>query len=62
MATAQAYGVHSEVGQLRQVMVCAPGRRTSASGPRTATRLLFDDVLWVENAMTCPIRRDAVDY
>jgi arginine deiminase len=23
-------GVHSEVGQLRKVMVCAPGGRTSA--------------------------------
>ena len=25
-----AYGVHSEVGQLRKVMVCAPGAHTSA--------------------------------
>ena len=31
MAPAQEvkFGVHSEVGQLRKVMVCAPGRRTS---------------------------------
>ena len=26
MATETKFGVHSEVGQLRKVMVCAPGR------------------------------------
>src|ERR1044072_4327241 len=45
-----AFGVHSEVGQLRKVMVCAPGRAHQRLTPSNCDTLLFDDVLWVENA------------
>ena len=44
------FGVHSEVGQLRKVMVCAPGRAHARLTPSNCDALLFDDVLWVENA------------
>ena len=51
MATpSTAFGVHSEVGQLRKVMVCAPGRAHQRLTPSNCDELLFDDVLWVENA------------
>src|SRR5262245_25730356 len=52
-----AFGVHSEVGQLRKVMVCAPGLAHSRLTPSNCDQLLFDDVLWVENA-----RRDHFDF
>src|SRR5215475_15123551 len=52
-----AYGVHSEVGQLRKVMVCAPGRAHQRLTPSNCDALLFDDVLWVENA-----KRDHFDF
>ena len=51
------YGVHSEVGQLRKVMVCAPASPINASRRPTAMTLLFDDVLWVDNA-----KRDHFDF
>lgn len=51
------YGVHSEVGQLRKVMVCAPGLAHSRLTPGNCDRLLFDDVMWVERA-----RRDHFDF
>ncbi len=51
------YGVHSEVGQLRKVMVCAPGRAHQRLTPSNCDALLFDDVLWVENA-----KRDHFDF
>ena len=44
------YGVHSEVGILRKVMVCAPGLAHSRLTPSNCDSLLFDDVLWVERA------------
>ena len=44
------FGVHSEVGQLRKVMVCAPGRAHQRLTPSNCDDLLFDDVLWVDNA------------
>ena len=47
---AAPFGVHSEVGQLRLVMVCAPGRAHQRLTPSNCDNLLFDDVLWVENA------------
>jgi arginine deiminase len=53
----QQFGVHSEVGQLRKVMVCAPGRAHTRLTPTNCDDLLFDDVLWVENA-----RRDHADF
>lgn len=52
-----AYGVHSEVGQLRKVMVCAPGRAHQRLTPSNCDDLLFDDVLWVDNA-----KRDHFDF
>ena len=51
------FGVHSEVGQLRKVMVCAPGRAHQRLTPRNCDTLLFDDVLWVDNA-----KRDHFDF
>ncbi len=45
-----AYGVYSEVGRLRKVLVCAPGLAQRRLTPTNADDLLFDDVLWVENA------------
>jgi arginine deiminase len=51
------FGVHSEVGQLRKVMVCAPGRAHQRLTPSNCDELLFDDVLWVDNA-----KRDHFDF
>jgi arginine deiminase len=45
-----AYGVHSEVGRLRKVLVCAPGLAHARLTPSNCDDLLFDDVLWVERA------------
>jgi arginine deiminase len=45
-----AYGVHSEVGKLRKVLVCAPGLAQARLTPSNCADLLFDDVLWVEQA------------
>ncbi len=50
-------GVHSEVGQLRKVMVCAPGRAHQRLTPSNCDALLFDDVLWVDVA-----KRDHFDF
>ncbi|MDR3033248.1 MAG: arginine deiminase [Kitasatospora sp.] len=43
-------GVHSEVGRLRKVLVCRPGLAHRRLTPGNAADLLFDDVMWVENA------------
>lgn len=51
------FGVHSEVGQLRKVMVCAPGRAHQRLTPSNCDALLFDDVLWVDVA-----KRDHFDF
>jgi arginine deiminase len=51
------YGVHSEVGILRKVMVCSPGLAHTRLTPTNCDQLLFDDVMWVENA-----RRDHLDF
>ena len=45
-----AFGVHSEVGRLRQVMVHRPGLEHARLTPSNAEELLFDDVLWVTKA------------
>jgi len=50
MEGAPAYGVHSEVGRLRKVLVCAPGLAHRRLTPSNCDSLLFDDVLWVQNA------------
>ncbi|WP_059015933.1 arginine deiminase [Mycobacterium sp. M26] len=52
-----AYGVHSEVGQLHKVLVCSPGLAHERLTPSNCDDLLFDDVLWVQNA-----RRDHYDF
>jgi arginine deiminase len=44
------YGVHSEVGTLRKVMVHRPDRSLQRLTPTNHDDLLFDDVLWVERA------------
>jgi arginine deiminase len=54
---ATTYGVHSEVGALRKVLVCAPGLAHRRLTPTNADSLLFDDVMWVENA-----QRDHADF
>jgi arginine deiminase len=48
--SATSFGVHSEVGQLRKVMVCSPGRAHQRLTPSNFDTLLFDDVLWVDVA------------
>ncbi len=52
-----SYGVYLEVGQLRKVMVCAPGLAHTRLTPTNCDELLFDDVIWVDNA-----RRDHSDF
>src|SRR3954464_15292295 len=44
------YGVHSEVGKLRQVIVHRPDLSLQRLTPSNHDDLLFDDVLWVERA------------
>ncbi len=51
------YGVHSEVGKLHKVLVCSPGLAHERLTPTNCDDLLFDDVLWVQNA-----RRDHFDF
>lgn len=51
------FGVHSEVGQLRKVMVCAPGKAHTRLTPSNKDALLFDEVLWVDAA-----KRDHFDF
>lgn len=51
------YGVYSEVGRLRKVLVCRPGLAHRRLTPTNADGLLFDDVMWVENA-----QRDHLDF
>lgn len=43
-------GVYSESGRLREVIVCAPGKAHRRLTPSNCGELLFDDVLWVEQA------------
>ena len=52
-----SYGVHSEVGRLRKVLVCRPGLAHLRLTPSNNDELLFDDVMWVENA-----QRDHADF
>ncbi|SEH45839.1 arginine deiminase [Mycolicibacterium rutilum] len=57
MSNPTDYGVHSEVGRLRKVLVCSPGLAHERLTPTNCDSLLFDDVLWVQNA-----RRDHFDF
>jgi len=56
-APSSSYGVHSEVGRLRKVLVCAPGLAHRRLTPTNSDDLLFDDVMWVDNA-----QRDHADF
>ncbi|PYY63171.1 arginine deiminase [Curtobacterium sp. MCSS17_011] len=49
-SAAPAFGAFSEVGRLRRVLVCEPGLAHGRLTPSNNDALLFDDVLWVENA------------
>ncbi len=55
--TNASHGVYSEVGALRKVLVCAPGQAHRRLTPSNAADLLFDDVMWVDNA-----QRDHADF
>lgn len=56
-SAAPAFGVHSEVGRLRKVLVCRPGLSHLRLTPTNSDDLLFDDVMWVQMA-----RRDHADF
>jgi arginine deiminase len=56
-SVSSTYGVHSEVGRLRKVLVCRPGLAHRRLTPSNNDELLFDDVMWVENA-----QRDHADF
>ena len=51
------FGAHSEVGKLRTVMVCRPGLAHQRLTPGNRHELLFDDLLWVNEA-----RKDHHDF
>ncbi len=44
------FGVHSEVGKLRRVLVHRPGTALARLTPSNCAELLFDDVIWVKQA------------
>ena len=44
------FGVHSEVGVLREVVLHRPGLELSRLTPSNVRGLLFDDVMWAERA------------
>jgi len=45
-----AYGVHSEAGKLRRVLVHKPGAAMARLTPANCAELPFDDVIWVKQA------------
>jgi arginine deiminase len=60
---AKRYGVYSEVGRLRKVMVCRPGLAHLWLTPDNCHELLFDDVIWVHEALNehynfCQVMRE----
>src|SRR6516225_11730733 len=52
-----AFGVNSEAGKLRKVMVSSPGLAHQRLTPSNCDELLFDDVIWVSQA-----KRDHFDF
>jgi arginine deiminase len=56
-ASESQLGVWSEAGRLRRVMVCAPGLAHQRLTPENCNELLFDDVIWLQQA-----RRDHFDF
>ncbi len=57
MTQPNGFGVYSEVGQLRKVLVCKPGLAHERLTPSNIYDLLFDDLPWVQNA-----KRDHFDF
>ncbi len=55
--TNNQFGVYSEVGRLRKVLVCRPGLAHERLTPSNIHDLLFDDLPWVQNA-----KRDHFDF
>lgn len=51
------FGVHSEIGKLRKVMVSRPSLAHERLTPANCHELLFDDVIWVQKA-----RADHADF
>ena len=47
---ATSFGVRSEVGQLRQVIVHRPGLELSRLTPQNIGEMLFDGVVWLAKA------------
>ncbi|RZF25678.1 arginine deiminase [Paraburkholderia sp. UYCP14C] len=56
-AKTSKFGVHSEAGKLRKVMVCSPGLAHQRLTPSNCDELLFDDVIWLSQA-----KRDHFDF
>lgn len=50
-------GANSEVGKLKTVMVCSPGLAHERLTPSNCEDLLYDDVIWVQQA-----RKDHYDF
>ena len=48
--TGNGFGVDSEIGRLRTVLVCRPGLAHRRLTPTNRADLLFDDMLWVPEA------------
>ena len=44
------FGVHSEIGKLRRVLVCSPDLAMKRLTPSNCDILLFDEIPWVEQA------------
>lgn len=57
MSVQAGLGVWSEAGKLRRVIVCAPGLAHQRLTPQNCNELLFDDVIWLQQA-----RRDHFDF
>ncbi|OAN39869.1 arginine deiminase [Mycolicibacterium iranicum] len=57
MTVESRLGVWSEAGRLRRVLVCAPGLAHQRLTPQNCNELLFDDVIWLQQA-----RRDHFDF
>ncbi|WP_170428621.1 arginine deiminase [Ruegeria arenilitoris] len=51
------FGVHSEIGKLNKVIVSRPSLAHDRLTPRNCEELLFDDVIWVEQA-----RKDHAEF
>lgn len=50
MTNSKMIGAYSEIGKLRTVLTCRPGRAHERLTPSNCRDLLFDDVFWVHEA------------